>query len=429
MRYRILIADDEELERRALRHILGGEGMPELEIIEASNGLDALERVGEGRLDGAFLDIKMPGMDGIEAARLLREARPRLPIVFLTAHDSFEYARSALRLGVEDFLLKPASAGEVAAALFRSLGSEAGDGGAGAASEAEARLEGAVAFMADELRAELRAGVVDEDRARRFLGLSGKPGGVRAVVALKCEAFGARGVGILEAASSLAERLLSSERCTAVAAAGPEIALCALLGLPSEAEPDDELRGRLEGLIESGRAELGASLAAGAAASLPGAGSAAASELAQAALRAAALAGGARPIILLTLSSSGAGSRPGDVEGAGAGRRTAFRALELLDSRLAEELSLESVAAELGVSPSHLSRLLARHAGMGFADCLARLRVERAKAYLLSPAVSVKEAATLVGFRDPAYFARVFRRFEGESPVAFRSRRDNGGER
>jgi len=51
---RILVADDEELERRALARILSGEGLPELEILEAANGREALEIVGEGRLDAAF---------------------------------------------------------------------------------------------------------------------------------------------------------------------------------------------------------------------------------------------------------------------------------------------------------------------------------------------------------------------------------------
>lgn len=419
MRYRVLIADDEELERRALRHILGGEGMPELEIVEASNGRAALDLVGAGRLDAAFLDIRMPGIDGIEAARLLRETRPRLPIVFLTAHDSFEYARSAIRLRVEDFLLKPASAEEVAAALRRALGpvSLAGPGEAAA----EAKLEDAAAYMAEELRADLREGIVAQDRVERYLGLSGRQGGVRTVVAMKCGAGGARGPGTLRGLAALAERLLSSGGRYALAGAGHELALCAILGAAGEAEGEDDLRAAIEALVAAAREELGASLAAGAAVCAPGADSAPAMDLAQAAIRAAALAGGQRPLVLLSLSSSGAGARQGDGEGSGAGRRTAFRALELLDSRHAEELSLETVAAELGVSPSHLSRLLGRFAGMGFADCLARLRVERAKAYLLSDGISVKEAAILVGFRDPAYFARVFRRFEGESPAEFRS--------
>jgi two-component system response regulator YesN len=422
MRYRVLIADDEELERRALRLILGAEGMPELEIVEAANGAEALELVGSGELHAAFLDIRMPGLDGIEAARLLREARPRLPIVFLTAHDSFEYARSALRLRVEDFLLKPASAEEVAAALRRALDPAGyGDGAA-----AEAKLEGALAYMAQELRAELSAGSVTPERVERYLGLRGAQGGVRAVLALKCSSRGDRGPSALRALAPLAERLLSSERIVALAGAGPETVLCVLLGDPAEGE--EELRPGLEGLVSRAREELGAALSLGAAFAAPGGDSASATALAQAALRAAALAGAGRPLVLLTLSSSaGAARRPeGELEGAGAGRRTAFRALELLDARHAEELSLESVSQELGVSPSHLSRLLGRHAGMGFADCLARFRVERAKAYLGSGGISVKEAATMVGFRDPAYFARVFRRFEGESPAEFRSRREEG---
>ena len=430
MPYRVLIADDEELERRALRLILGGEGMPELEILEASNGREALDLVGSGRLDAAFLDIRMPGIDGIEAARLLRESRPRLPIVFLTAHDSFEYARSALRLRVEDFLLKPASAEEVSAALRRALG-QSGVADSGAAAEAEAKLVDAVAYMAGELRADLGAGIVAQDRVERYLGLAGRQGGVRAIVALKCEAGGARGAGVLRAAAVIAERQLSTGRQAALAGAGHEIALCAVLGGAGDAESEGELRARIDAVLAAAREGLGSSLAAGAAVPLPGADSATAMELAQAALRAAALAGGQRPVVLLTLSSSGAASRPGEgeAEGSGAGRRTAFRALELLDARHAEELSLEIVAGELGVSPSHLSRLLGRYAGMGFADCLARLRVERAKTYLLSSGLSIKEAATMVGFRDPAYFARVFRRFEGESPAEFRELRAEGGER
>jgi two-component system response regulator YesN len=98
-----------------------------------------------------------------------------------------------------------------------------------------------------------------------------------------------------------------------------------------------------------------------------------------------------------------------------------------MEERYAEDLSLDAVAAELGVSPSHLSRLLGRQAGLGFADCLGRLRVERAKAFLASGRNSIKEASVMVGFRDPAYFARVFRRFCGMSPAEYRSGRGAGG--
>jgi len=417
--YRVLVADDEEFERRALRLILGAEGMPELEVIEASNGLEAVELVGDDRLDAAFLDIRMPGLDGIDAASALRKSRPRLPIIFLTAHDSFEYARSALRLRVEDFLLKPASPEEVAAALRRALSS----GGA----DADARIEGAAALLADELRSALGSGAVPEELLSRYLDLSGRNGGAAAVVSLRCEACGSRGGPALRQAARLFERLCACEGRVAIAGAGPAEALGVVAGAQA-ADPEEGLRASLEALVARSKDDLGISIAAGAA--LPSgqapASAAVGGLLIQAARRAAALAGGGRPIIVLAIAPV-AGLSPQDgaeADGArdGSGRRIANRALELLESRHAEDLSLESVASDLGVSPSHLSRVLGRHAGMGFADCLARLRVGRAKTYLASPSVSVKEAASMVGFRDPAYFARVFRRFEGESPAEYKSR-------
>ncbi len=204
MPYRVLVADDEELERRALRMILGAEGMPELEILEASNGLEALAAAGEGKLDAAFLDIRMPGLDGIDVARELRRMMPGLPIVFLTAYDSFDYARSALRLRVEDFLLKPASAEEVAAALDRALSSRVPGG--------ESGIEEAASILRGELRSELGKGLVPEALIARCLSLSGTGGRVGAVVSLRLGPDAAARAGAPKALAALAERVLSLRR-------------------------------------------------------------------------------------------------------------------------------------------------------------------------------------------------------------------------
>jgi two-component system response regulator YesN len=98
-----------------------------------------------------------------------------------------------------------------------------------------------------------------------------------------------------------------------------------------------------------------------------------------------------------------------------------MRAKAIMADHLAEELSLESVAAELRITPTHLSRLFVLESGAGFGDCLARARIDRAKG-LLASGHSVKESSALVGYRDPAYFARVFRRLEGLSPGEYRWR-------
>ena len=105
--YTLLIADDEGLEREALRYIIqrGNERIDR--IIEAANGREAVESARSQEPDIAILDIKMPGTNGVEAARKIKEFLPSCRIIFLTAFDTFDYAREALRLGAEDFLVKP----------------------------------------------------------------------------------------------------------------------------------------------------------------------------------------------------------------------------------------------------------------------------------------------------------------------------------
>lgn len=111
---RALIADDERLMRDQLRARLG-EVWPELEIVgEAKNGIEAVEMVREHQPDLVFLDIRMPGMTGVDAARQIAQLPtadeadgwPGCEIVFITAYD--QYAVEAFEQGVVDYVLKPA---------------------------------------------------------------------------------------------------------------------------------------------------------------------------------------------------------------------------------------------------------------------------------------------------------------------------------
>ncbi len=111
--YKILIVDDEELERNALRAIIniGIDSIIELE--EAVNGRQAIVKSRSFNPDIIFLDIKMPGINGIEAARVIRETDSGVLIVFLTAFNQFDYAHEAIQIGVNDFIIKPASENRV----------------------------------------------------------------------------------------------------------------------------------------------------------------------------------------------------------------------------------------------------------------------------------------------------------------------------
>jgi DNA-binding LytR/AlgR family response regulator len=120
-----IIADDERLMREQLRARLF-EVWPELQILaEAKNGEEAVAAVSEHRPDLAFLDIRMPGMTGIEAARAIGDA---CHVVFITAYN--EYAVDAFEHGAVDYVLKPAEPERLALTverLKRRLGSRPSD--------------------------------------------------------------------------------------------------------------------------------------------------------------------------------------------------------------------------------------------------------------------------------------------------------------
>jgi len=117
MSVRAVIADDEPLMREQLRARLA-EAWPELEIVaEARNGAEAVELIAAERPDVAFLDIRMPAMTGIEAAREIATLEHVPEIVFVTAYD--QYAVGAFEQGAIDYVLKPAERERLALTVQR----------------------------------------------------------------------------------------------------------------------------------------------------------------------------------------------------------------------------------------------------------------------------------------------------------------------
>ncbi len=112
----IIIVDDQELIRSGLRMVL--DGRDGIAVVgEAANGVDALALCASTSVDVVVMDVRMPGMDGIEATRRL-QALPQPPrVLVLTTFDLDEYAYAALRAGASGFLLKDAGSAELARAV------------------------------------------------------------------------------------------------------------------------------------------------------------------------------------------------------------------------------------------------------------------------------------------------------------------------
>ncbi|MFM2112171.1 MAG: hypothetical protein RLZZ271_831 [Pseudomonadota bacterium] len=102
----ILIADDEALARRRLRQLLEDTGRNDLHVlVEAANATEALHQLGAHAIDLVFIDIQMPGMNGLQLARTISSLRPKPHVVFVTAHP--EHALTAFDLSALDYLTKP----------------------------------------------------------------------------------------------------------------------------------------------------------------------------------------------------------------------------------------------------------------------------------------------------------------------------------
>ena len=112
-RYTVLLVDDEEEVIQAIMKKMNWEGLGFSVIGYANNGVKALEMVEEFQPDVVMTDIKMPYMDGMELANRIKSKFPATKILLFTGFDEFEYAKEAVHLEVEEYILKPVNSIEL----------------------------------------------------------------------------------------------------------------------------------------------------------------------------------------------------------------------------------------------------------------------------------------------------------------------------
>ncbi|HEY4097554.1 MAG TPA: response regulator transcription factor [Baekduia sp.] len=120
---RVLLADDHALVRHGLRLILDAE--PDFDVVaEAGDGAEAVDTVLRGGIDLAILDVTMPRLTGIQAARRLTEQQPELRVLILSMHDNEQFFFEALRAGASGYVLKSAAHEDLATACRAAMRGE-----------------------------------------------------------------------------------------------------------------------------------------------------------------------------------------------------------------------------------------------------------------------------------------------------------------
>ena len=118
---RVLVVDDHAVIRRGVQGILST--YPEWDLCgETDNGQDAIRLAGELAPEVVIMDVSMPGMNGLEATRIIHEVLPDTKVLLLTLHSSSEFVRSAFRAGARGYVLKSDAENELVRALNVVIG-------------------------------------------------------------------------------------------------------------------------------------------------------------------------------------------------------------------------------------------------------------------------------------------------------------------
>ncbi|GMK41909.1 hypothetical protein PCCS19_49680 [Paenibacillus sp. CCS19] len=458
--YRLLIADDEALEREGLEWIVR-RAMPDtFQMIFAENGRRALELADEHRPHIIFMDIHMPGIQGLEALRLIRERMPDTKLVLVTAYDYFAYAQEAVAIGVKEYIVKPAGREQITSLLQRLVQELDSEKQARSErlqlmdrlSELEPIMENELAlmFMVDQ--------IIGAEAEQLAEWISFPLDGGFAVVAAWAElppdqkerralfeevrAF-AKSLGPC-LVSSIIDRHMAlffpaskqgSAPATSAATIGERLAEWTADRLGHSASIGvGVLHADIEGLRRSYVEAVFASSCCGSGGGLclfadlqrssparDGGTAAISSDVGAADSQDAHADEATNEYVLSALRRSREMREHQTISALDRARR-------YIESRYTEELSLEEVADHVHLNSFYLSKVFKQYVGETFIDYLTSLRIKRAKQLIDEEALSLKEICFEVGYKDPNYFSRVFKKVTGVTPSDYRTNSSKGSD-
>lgn len=320
-KYKVIIADDENIERRVLSMKLDKFFPGELEVRQAENGRQVLEEFEQEPAQILILDIAMPGISGLEAAEQIRRKDKTCSIIFLTAFDEFDYAKRAISVGATDYLLKPCDDRELMDAV----------------EEAE---------RTNLLRAE-------EHNTRMR----------RQEQQVKPDAAQSQSLG-----QDQGEKRSLKQK-------GQEVN--SLTNETSQKEAAETEAGRNASGSTEDKAENNATT---------------------------------------VHSNESARTDVGVI-------RNKERMDALIRDNYSRDISVADVADELGYTEAYFCRLFKQYSGQSFVSYLTEFRIREAKRLLDETTDSIREIGRQVGYPDPNYFTRVFRKVTGITPSEYRQKK------
>lgn len=451
--YRLLIADDEPLEREGLEWIVE-KAMPGLFVfIHAENGRQAIEHAAEQRPHIIFMDVNMPGIQGLAALREIRSFLPEAKLVLVTAYDHFAYAKEAVSLGVKEYIVKPAPREEIMQLLQRLVEELEREKQKRAA---ELRLQDRVSQLLPLAESELAMSLMLDPRPDREEGLA--PDWLEfpldwglAIVAAFPQGAEANGRKLYETFRGLASAFGQSVTSSVI-----ERHLAIFLRKPPELQAADwarSVRRYAVQLPEFARNRLGLSVSCGIGTLREGSAGWHRSYY-EAVFASTFTSPGETAVLFEDLKSEerlqyekeqeqgeGGDASPAEQRAYVLAAMARIRkereeettslmdkAKTYIKANYTEELSLEKAADYVHLNAYYFSKIFKQQTGETFIDYLTSLRIGKAKELIAQGGYSLKEICYMAGYNDPNYFSRVFKKVTGVTPTEYRDREAEGEE-
>jgi len=370
--YKVFLAEDEIVVREGIRNNIHWEETSFILAGEAPDGEMALAMIQDIKPDILITDIRMPFMDGLALSRIVKKAFPWLKIIILSGHDEFEYAREAISIGIEEYLLKPVSAQEMLSTLNK------------VAKRIDEEKETLLSIA--DLKTKIRSAQDSQGEGKNIfdpadlLNIDGD------MLFTKLKYAAKKDINYIIEEYTVILGNNWSENPILVYFLFGEIIISvskiieALGGDIKEIVPFSLNRENVQEII-----------------STPGL---------------------FYENIRLLLSAM---IEFRDSHTKGRYQLVIVKAREYIDNNFANtEISLFSTATHVGISPNHLSAVFVQETGENYIEYLTKVRIEKAKQLLADTAMKSADIANETGFSDPHYFSNIFKKNTGFSPREFR---------
>lgn len=422
--YKLLIVDDEPLERQALRFFVEHSKLEIDTILEAGNGIDAVQLALTEQPDLCVLDIKMPGLSGLEVMEQIKSVNKHCRVVFSTAYSYFDYAVRALQLGALDFLVKPVKKETLIRVLNKGideLDAEQNE------AEYKVRIKDMTYILEKRILRELVTGIVDEETLW-FLEHHDIAGDAR------CVSFYWR---LHRPIGEEEKENISRQLRRELTHTGYKYQLYAhrqsidFLLYGRETMQTEKMERVVLDIFERTLSEYGVPHQYGMGPWVDDV-----TQLEQSYIEAKSIADGtphaaqdqddaqiAAPAAATAPQGAGAARLPGSAQAAPDPQAAPAEIQKMcvyMQEHYAEKISLEDVTQHVGFSKFYGGRLFKQYMGMTIIEYLIDVRLNHAKELLAQGEFSIKQISFMVGYQDPNYFTWSFKKATGISPVKYR---------